>query len=107
MADQVRTLPSECTGDQSAQAVADDNDPASRIRRNCFQTTQHALDLALRASDIEVDSRQMGTIANLLEPSRHRVERPVAGAEARNQQNRIAVSLGNTLAVKDRIDKKS
>src|ERR1700674_414009 len=107
MAHQVRTLASERAGDQSPQAMADNNDPASRILRNIFQTTKHPLDLALRASDIEVDSREIRAMANLLEPSRHRAEGPVAGAEARNQQNRFAPAFGDILAVKDGIRKKS
>jgi hypothetical protein len=46
--------------------VTDDNDPASRLLRDIFQATQHALDLALRASDIDVDSRKVRAIPNLL-----------------------------------------
>src|ERR1700733_16131778 len=103
MADQVRTLTGESAGNQSTQAVTDDNNPATRFLRDIFQTTQHALDLALRASEVDVDSREMRAITNLLKPLRHRVERPVAGAEARDQQNRFALAYGNILAVKDRI----
>src|ERR1700684_4525071 len=48
----------------------------------------------------------MRAITNLLKPLRHRVERPVAGAEARDQRNRFALAYGNILAVKDRIFEK-
>src|ERR1700735_4642332 len=82
VADQVRTIPRESAGNQSPQAVTDDNNPASRILRDFFQTPQHARDLALRASEVDVDSREMRAIANLLKPLRHRGEGPVAGAEA-------------------------
>src|SRR5271156_3817791 len=78
MADQVRTIASESASHQSTQAVADDNNPASSILRNFFQTPQHALNLALRASDIEVDSRDVSAITDFLQPSRHRTEGPVA-----------------------------
>src|SRR5580698_10318258 len=106
MTDQVRPLPGESAGDQSAEAVADDNNPAALILRNFFQTTQHALDLALRAADIDADARQIGAITDLLKPWRHRAEGPVAGSEAGNQKDRLAVALGNILALKNRIHKK-
>src|ERR1700685_2667285 len=80
-APQVRTLARERAADQSPQAVADNNNPASRFFRYIFQTTQHPLDFALRASNIDVDSREIRAMANLLKPSRHRVEGPVAGAK--------------------------
>src|ERR1700722_16777899 len=85
VADQVRTLAGESACNQSPQAVTDDNNPASRFFRDFFQTTQHALDLALRASEVDVDSREMRAITNLLKPLRHRGEGPVAGPEAWNQ----------------------
>src|ERR1700689_3457594 len=72
MTDEVWPLTRKRAGDQSAKAMADDSNPASRLFRNFFQTTQHALDLALRASNVEAYSRQISSIADLLKPSRHR-----------------------------------
>src|ERR1700733_12220154 len=106
MTDQAWPRPGESTSDQSSKAVADDRKPASLILRNFFQTTQHAFDLALRASDIDADARQIGAITDLLKPWRHRAEGPVAGSEAGNQQDRLAAALGNILAMKNRIHKK-
>ena len=57
VADQVRTLPGESATDQSTQAMADANNPATGIFRNFFQTSYHALDLSLRAPDIDIDTR--------------------------------------------------
>src|ERR1700722_18012343 len=85
VAHKVRTLPRESASDQSTQAVADDGNPASRILRDIFQTPQHPLDLALRASNVDVDSRKVSAIAHLVQPSRHRAESPVARAKNRNQ----------------------
>src|SRR5258708_7327738 len=107
VASQVGPMPRESASNQSTQAVADDSDLASRILRDVFQAGQYALDFALRASDIEIDSREMGAIADLLKPSRHRGERPVAGGEAGNQQNRFVFAFGNALSMKDGIQKKS
>src|ERR1700733_883668 len=106
MTDQVWPLPGESTSDQSSKAVADDSNPAALILRNFFQTTEHAFDLALRASHIEADARQIGAITDLLKPWRHSAEGPVAGGEAGNQKDRLAVALGNILAMKNRIHKK-
>src|ERR1700733_14715137 len=93
MTDQVWPLPGESACDQTAKAVADDSKLAALILRNFFQTTQHAFDLALRASDIDADARQIGAITDLLKPWRHRAEGPVAGSEAGNQQDRLAAAL--------------
>src|SRR5271163_4517881 len=106
MTNEARPLPGESAGDQSPEAVTDDNNLAAFILRNVFQTTQHALDLALRAPDIDAYPRQVSPITDLLKPWRHRVEGPVAGSEARNQKDRLAFAFGNILAVKERIRKK-
>ena len=56
MADQVGPLASDGATDQSAQAVADDNNPAARIFRDFLEARHRALNLALRASDIDAGS---------------------------------------------------
>ena len=93
----------DCAAQYAPQAMPDDCHALAGFARDLFHPPSHQFHRALRASDVEIDSRQIGTVADAPEPSRQRAERPIARGESGNQQYRMAVAARHSDAVADRV----
>jgi hypothetical protein len=83
--------------------MPDDCHALAGFARNLFHPPSHHFHRAPRAPDVEIDSRQIRTISDAPEPSRHRAERPIACGESGDQQYRTAVAGRHSKTVADRV----
>ena len=60
----------DCAAQHAAQAVPDDRHALAGFARDLFHPPSHQLHLAPRASDVEIDSRQIRLVSDAPEPSR-------------------------------------
>src|SRR5260370_22000718 len=83
--------------------MSDDCHALAGFASDFFDPPSNQFHLAPRASDVEIDPRQVGLVPDASEPSRECAERPVARGKSWNQEDGSAVAARHSNAVADRV----
>jgi hypothetical protein len=90
-------------GQQTAATVPDQSHTRDVLVPDLRHTMTEARQHVLGVKDIELDAGKIRLISDALEPIEKNAQRPIAGQEARNQQNRTSVAMRHATPAKDRI----